>query len=382
MGRGRLYDKGIPGAVLFCDAAGEHAQDPRFTFDPVTGELAAPVIAGAGQGAQGPAGPEGPQGPQGPKGDQGDPGPEGPAGPQGEAGADGAAGAAGADGAPGPKGDTGNAGPQGPQGEPGPTGPEGPQGPQGEAGSGVTLVQVIAALYPIGRLMFTADNVNPGTTLPGTTWELYGAGRALVCFADGDPDFGEAGATVGAKTVAAEGTVSQPTFTGEALANHSHGAGTLAPSAHAGAAVADHASHTHTYSDVLNHTHSVSVTDPGHTHLTQRYPTATGGLSGFTIDTSMSGTLADNSLPTKSATTGITASTANPAGGTAQGTTAGPSATLTHSVTQPSDHTMGGSTANASAGTPSGTVSQPTFTGSATSVVQPSIVGFMWRRTA
>ena len=65
--------------------------------------------------------------------------------------------------------------------------------------------------------------------------------------------------------------------------------------------------------EVLNHTHP--VTDPGHTHLTQRYPTATGGSSGFTIDTSMSGTLANNTLPTASATTGIT--TANPVGGVA-----------------------------------------------------------------
>lgn len=64
---------------------------------------------------------------------------------------------------------------------------------------------------------------------------------------------------------------------------------------------------------VLNHTHP--VTDPGHTHLTQRYPTATGSSSGFTIDTSMSGTLADNTLPTKTATTGVT--TSNPAGGVA-----------------------------------------------------------------
>ncbi len=97
---------------------------------------------------------------------------------------------------------------------------------------------------------------------------------------------------------------------------------------HAGAAVANHASHTHTYSQVPNHTHPVQVTDPGHIHLTQRYPTATGGSSGFTIDTSMSGTLADNTLPTKTATTGIT--TSNPAGGVATGTTVGPSATLTH----------------------------------------------------
>jgi hypothetical protein len=73
---------------------------------------------------------------------------------------------------------------------------------------------------------------------------------------------------------------------------------------------------THTHADhtgILNHTHP--VTDPGHTHLTQRYPTATGGSSGFTIDTSMSGTLADNTLPTKTAATGVT--TANPAGGVA-----------------------------------------------------------------
>ena len=75
--------------------------------------------------------------------------------------------------------------------------------------------------------------------------------------------------------------------------------------------------HSHTYTDVVNHTHS--VTDPGHTHLTQRYPTATGGSSGFTIDTSMSGTLADNTLPTKAGTTGITVG--NPAGGVASGTT-------------------------------------------------------------
>jgi hypothetical protein len=72
-----------------------------------------------------------------------------------------------------------------------------------------------------------------------------------------------------------------------------------------------------TITDVINHTHSVSVNDPGHSHLTQRYPTATGGSSGFTIDTSMSGTLADNTLPVKSSTTGITAGTANPAGGVA-----------------------------------------------------------------
>lgn len=70
--------------------------------------------------------------------------------------------------------------------------------------------------------------------------------------------------------------------------------------------------HTHDdHAGIINHTHP--ITDPGHEHLTQRYPTATGSSSGFTIDTSMSGTLAANTLPVKNNTTGI--STQNPAGG-------------------------------------------------------------------
>lgn len=66
---------------------------------------------------------------------------------------------------------------------------------------------------------------------------------------------------------------------------------------------------------VLNHTHTVDVTDPGHSHVTQRFPTTTGGSSGFTADTSMSGTPTANTLTTASGTTGITATTQAPGGG-------------------------------------------------------------------
>lgn len=72
-----------------------------------------------------------------------------------------------------------------------------------------------------------------------------------------------------------------------------------------------------TVTSVLNHTHTVNVTDPGHAHTLQRYPTATGTSSGFTADTSMSGTPAAVTLPMQSQTTGISAATANPAGGVA-----------------------------------------------------------------
>jgi hypothetical protein len=81
------------------------------------------------------------------------------------------------------------------------------------------------------------------------------------------------------------------------------------PGATGGAASHTHAAHT----EVMNHTHPVS--DPGHTHNQTRLPTATGGTTGFTVDTSMSGTPATSGVNTGSATTGIT--TSDPSGGVA-----------------------------------------------------------------
>lgn len=210
--------------------------------------------------------------------------------------------------------------------------------------------------FPVGAVFIGVVSTNPNTLLGYGTWSAFGAGKVLVGRDAGDVDFDTAEETGGAKTVTSTGTNA-----GEAAHTHS---------VTSNVTVADHSSHTHAYTEVLNHTHTVSVTDPGHTHLTQRYPTATGASSGFTIDTSMSGTLADNTLPTKSNTTGITASTVNPAGGVASGTTAGPGATLTHT---PTNNTV---TSGA------GASHTHTFTGNATSVVQPYIVVYMWKRTA
>lgn len=133
--------------------------------------------------------------------------------------------------------------------------------------TGYRLESVAIEAFPVGAVFIAVVSTNPNTLLGYGTWSQIAAGRVLVGQDAGDADFDIAEETGGAKTA----------------------------------------------SGVVTHTHP--VTDPGHTHLTQRYPTATGSLSGFTIDTSMSGTLADNTLPTKSGTTGIT--TAAPAGAVA-----------------------------------------------------------------
>ncbi len=127
----------------------------------------------------------------------------------------------------------------------------------------------MSGAWPVGSVFLSVVSTNPATLLGFGTWAQIAQGQMLVGFKTGDSDFGTVEATGGSKT-ATIGASNLPQL-------------------------------------------AVTVTDPGHTHVTQRYPTATGGSSGFTADTSMSGTPADNTLSTKSNTTGISA-TANTGG--------------------------------------------------------------------
>lgn len=98
-----------------------------------------------------------------------------------------------------------------------------------------------------------------GASLPAGIIVMWGgllanipSGWALCDGTGGTPDLrdrfikgaaaaAEPGATGGAANHTPAGTVSQPTFAGNALGTHQHGVGTYLPSAHAGAAVSAHA---------------------------------------------------------------------------------------------------------------------------------------------
>ena len=137
-------------------------------------------------------------------------------------------------------------------------GAQGPQGVQGPPGDPLSA----CAAWPVGSVFISTSATNPGTSLGCGTWTTFAAGRVLIGSDATQSEFDTAEEIGGAKT------------------------------------------HTLTTAELPAHSHN--VTDPGHSHVTQRYPTATGGSSGFTIDTSMSGTLADNTLATKGTTTGVT----------------------------------------------------------------------------
>lgn len=195
----------------------------------------------------------------------------------------------------------------------------------------------------MGYVYISVDSTNPATSLGYGTWTTFAAGRVLVGIDSGDTDFDVAEETRGAKTVAS----SAQTFAGSALATHQHAAVSAGTPAGTNAA---EATHTHTYTEVPNHVHPFTINSG----------TTDGTWASF-----------DSSTTTGTARN---YNTANNTSGVATGTTAA-GASHNHAFTGSALATHQHDAITA--GTPAGTNTP----GAATSVVQPSIVVYMFKRT-
>jgi hypothetical protein len=179
------------------------------------------------------------------------------------------------------------------------------------------FVQAIKqSLHPVGSIYLNATNAtNPATLLGFGTWVAFGAGRVPVGFNAANTLFDtaeEIGGSYDAVVV----------------------------------------SHTHTFSGTTGgqsqtHNHSISISDPGHSHSLQRTTFDGTDLSGYDIPSDYPRSTYYTS--TFSATTGITASAGNAS----------------------QDHSHGYSGTTSTAGI-SGTNAN----------IQPYITVYMWKRTA
>ena len=101
----------------------------------------------------------------------------------------------------------------------------------------------LASMYPIGSIYINAAvSTNPATLLGFGTWSLAGQGNVLVGYKSGDTDFGTLGATPGAKTV----NLQHDHYIGVSVAgvgDHAHGLG----------------GHTHGFNTNNNGTHTHNV---------------------------------------------------------------------------------------------------------------------------
>jgi hypothetical protein len=139
----------------------------------------------------------------------------------------------------------------------------GEQGPQGDPGAGG------GQAFPVGAVFIAVVATDPATLLGYGTWSAFAAGRMLIGFNSGDTDFDTAEETGGAKTSSA----------------------------------------------VVNHTHPVTINDQGHAHSQGLRNSGTAGTAGIQGASTANNASIANGVP--STTTGITASSSNPAGGVA-----------------------------------------------------------------
>lgn len=234
--------------------------------------------------------------------------------------------------------------------------------------------EIYNAVYPVGSIYMSANDVNP-TKLFGGTWEKI-SGRFLLASSDGRA----AGQTGGAETVSytPAGTVGNHTLTAAEMPKHTH---TYAKSATATGSTtlttAQIPAHTHTYAKANTSTGSTTLTIdqiPAHTHSYTLWMQKSSSTSKFIA----SGTAYGHNPP-DSLTTGSTG------GGKGHTHTIATTSTASGSAGSSGGHTHTISTSSTNSGEAgSGGAHNHPFTGTAANIstMSPYLVVNVWKRTA
>ena len=92
------------------------------------------------------------------------------------------------------------------------------------------ILQIYNAIYPVGAIYMSVNNVNPGTFFGGT-WTPWGSGKVPVGVDTDDTDFDTVEETGGSKTVTLTSTQSGVPAHNHGLNNHTHSIPALSGSA-------------------------------------------------------------------------------------------------------------------------------------------------------
>jgi len=229
-----------------------------------------------------------------------------------------------------------------------------------------------AEAFPVGSIYLAVVSTNPAALLGYGSWDPIGTGRVLVGLNAGDTDFDTVEETGGTKTVASAGS-------NAAEAAHTHGVtSNVAVAAHTPtqptiawpAGVPTNAAedaHTHTFTQVPNHVH-VERAQGGTTASTTGTHLMTSTSTGGSLRSAGQSTL-DPTGATNPANTSAGSSHNHVVSWPAGVPTASGGGVDAHGVTNNAVTSAAGSSHNHA------------FTGTATSVVQPYFVCYMWKRT-
>jgi hypothetical protein len=219
-------------------------------------------------------------------------------------------------------------------------------------GSGTNPSDLVNLIYPVGSIYISANSTSPAT-LFGGTWQAFGNGKALVGYDASDSDFNMVERTLGSKTHTQ--TVNEMPSHTHTQNSHNHTQDSHNHSQNSHNHTQD--SHTHTQN---SHNHSQN----SHNHAEQAC--GQGGAGAYSV---MLGLQSGGSVWTLNSTSAVTA-TNNATTATNKSTTATNNATTaTNNATTATNNAMTATNQN-------------TGGGAAFSIMQPSIVVYMWKRTA